>query len=321
MAHLVCCWRPPWRSASDPTLLDAAEAGDHAAALRLLAKGRQRECAGRRRHHRGDVGRGERRSGAGACAHCGQGRTSTPRNQFGTSALTEAAIIGSREVIDALLKAGADRQYAEPRRGDAADGGRRAAARWKRRSCCSTRVPTSTRRKSWGGQSALMWAAAQGQGEMVKFLASKGAELRRARRGAPVGAQGHHRAAPERHEQGRLHAAAVCGARRLRRLRRSHLIAGRRRSRSRKTRIAMTPLVLAIMNLHFDAAADLIRRRCGRGQVGPLRPLAGLHGGRREHAADEGQRRDGGDPQRGLDHRGRRCDACCSRRAPTRTCS
>ena len=32
-------------------------------------------------------------------------------------------------------------------------------------------------KENWGGQSALMWAAAQSQAEMVKFLASKGADL------------------------------------------------------------------------------------------------------------------------------------------------
>src|SRR6266516_457169 len=32
-------------------------------------------------------------------------------------------------------------------------------------------------KEHWGGQSALMWAAAQGQAEMVKFLASSGADV------------------------------------------------------------------------------------------------------------------------------------------------
>ena len=36
------------------------------------------------------------------------------KNQFGTSALTEAAIIGSAPVIDALLKAGADPNTRNP---------------------------------------------------------------------------------------------------------------------------------------------------------------------------------------------------------------
>ena len=62
-------------------------------------------------------------------------------------------------------------------------------------------------KEDWGGQSALMWAAAQSQAEMVKFLASQRRRPQRARRHPPVGTQGHHRAASERHEQGRLHAA------------------------------------------------------------------------------------------------------------------
>jgi ankyrin repeat protein len=36
------------------------------------------------------------------------------KNQFGTSALTEAAIIGSAPIVDALLKAGADANFKNP---------------------------------------------------------------------------------------------------------------------------------------------------------------------------------------------------------------
>jgi ankyrin repeat protein len=67
-------------------------------------------------------------------------------------------------------------------------------------------------KESFGGQTALMWAAAQSQPEMVKLLASKGRRPQRARRHPSMGAQDHHRAASEGHEQGRLHAIAVCGA-------------------------------------------------------------------------------------------------------------
>ena len=31
-------------------------------------------------------------------------------------------------------------------------------------------------KETWGGQTAIMWAAAQGQADMVKFLASKKAQ-------------------------------------------------------------------------------------------------------------------------------------------------
>ena len=54
----------------------------------------------------------------------------------------------------------------------------------------------------------------------------------------------------------------------------------------------VTPLALAINNLHFDLAAYLIERRRRRRQVGPVRPHAALSGRRHEHAADAGQRLD-----------------------------
>src|SRR6185295_15664715 len=96
------------------------------------------------------------------------------KNQFGTSALTEAAIIGSAPIIDALLKAGADPNTSNP------DGETplMAVAR-------SGKVEAAKRlldagadvnaKEAWGGQSAIMWAAAQSQADMVKFLASRGA--------------------------------------------------------------------------------------------------------------------------------------------------
>ena len=53
-----------------------------------------------------------------------------------------------------------------------------------------------------------------------------------------------------------------------------------------------TPLLLALENLHFDTAAVLVTGRRRSRQVGSVRPLAGLHGGRRQHAADERKRRE-----------------------------
>jgi uncharacterized protein len=98
------------------------------------------------------------------------------KNQFGTSALTEAAIIGSAPIIEALLKAGADPNTKNPE-GETplmavARSGKIEAA--KRLLDAGADVNA---KEDWGGQSALMWAAAQSQPEMVKLLASRGADV------------------------------------------------------------------------------------------------------------------------------------------------
>ncbi len=104
------------------------------------------------------------------------GANVTLKNQFGTSALTEAAIIGSAPVVDALLKAGADPNTRNPE-GEtplmavARNGNVEAARR-----LLEARADVNAR-ENWGGQSALMWAAAQGQAEMVKLLASHGGDV------------------------------------------------------------------------------------------------------------------------------------------------
>src|SRR5215813_2216131 len=93
-------------SAAPPSLLDTAEQGDHAAALRLLSKGANPNLtspdgttATMWAASNGDVElvRALIRAGANVKA----------TNHFGTSALTEAAIIGSAPIINMLIKAGA----------------------------------------------------------------------------------------------------------------------------------------------------------------------------------------------------------------------
>jgi ankyrin repeat protein len=161
---------------SATTLLDAAESGDHAAAMRLAGS-----------------------KGANVNATAADGTTAVMyaaanddlelvralikaganvklKNQFGTSAITEAAIIGSAPIIDALLKAGADPNFKTP------DGETpiMAAARSGKVDAARTLLAAGANinaKETWGGQSAIMWAAAQGQADMIKFLASKDANL------------------------------------------------------------------------------------------------------------------------------------------------
>jgi len=166
---------------STTTLLDAAECGDHAAAMRLVSS-----------------------KGANVNATAADGTTAIMyaaanddldlvralikaganvklKNQFGTSAITEAAIIGSAPIIDALISlpprgSGADRNFKTP------DGETplMAAARSGKVDAAKTLLAAGAdinAKETWGGQSAIMWAAAQSQADMVKFLASKDANL------------------------------------------------------------------------------------------------------------------------------------------------
>jgi ankyrin repeat protein len=161
--------------AADTTLLDAAESGDRAAALRLLAKGATPNTPGAdgttpimyaAANDDLDLVRALIKAGANVKL----------KNQFGTSAIAEAAIIGSAPIVDALLKAGADPNTTNPDGEtplmEAARSGKVEAA--KRLLDAGANVNA---KENWGGQSALMWAASQSQADMVKFLAAHGADL------------------------------------------------------------------------------------------------------------------------------------------------
>ena len=162
-------------TAAEPSLLDAAEGGDRVAALRLLSRGANPNTPGpdgttpvMYAAANGDVELVRALIKAGANV--------TLKNQLGTSAITEAAIIGSAPIIDALLKAGADANTKNPE-GETplmavARSGNVAAARL----LVEARADVNAK-ETFGGQSALMWAAAQSQAEMVKFLAGNGADL------------------------------------------------------------------------------------------------------------------------------------------------
>ena len=237
------------------------------------------------------------------------------KNQFGTSALTEAAIIGSAPVIDALLKAGADPNTKNPEgetplmavaRSGKVDAARRlldAGADVNAKEELGRAVGVDVGRR-----------AKPGRDGQVPGLAGRRPQC--ARRHPPVGTQGHHRAASEGPEQGRLHPVALCRARGLCRVRAAP-DRGRRRSRSRRSGAHHAAQHGAAQSaLRVRRVPDQGRRR--RRQMGSLRPLAALHGRRRQHAADEGQRRDGRDPERGFASPRSTSRGCCSRPAPIR---
>jgi ankyrin repeat protein len=96
-------------------------------------------------------------------------------NDYGATALSEAATTGTVPIIKALLAAGADAKSTnaegETVLMEAARTGNVEAARLLIGAGADVNA-----KEEWGGQSALMWAAAQSQPEMVKFLLTKGAD-------------------------------------------------------------------------------------------------------------------------------------------------
>ena len=252
----VCVAISSLATAAEPALLlDAAERGDRAAAMQLLSKGANPNTPGpdgttalmwAASNDDLELVRALIKAGANV----------TLKNQFGTSALTEAAIIGSAPVIEALLKAGADPNTKNPE----GETPLMAVAR-------AGKVDAATRlleagadvnaKEEWGGQTALMWAAAQSQAEMVKFLASKGADLNA--RGVIRQWERKVITEPRPKDMNKggftplLYAAregCVECARHL-------VAAGADRDLEDPERI--TPLNMALLNLHFEFAAFMIK--------------------------------------------------------------
>jgi ankyrin repeat protein len=161
--------------AGEATLLAAAEAGDHATALERIAAGADVDARGADgttalmwAAYNGDVALVERLIAAGADVDA--------QNEFGTSALREAAVLGSAPIIAALLDAGAEPNTANPE----GETPLMVVARTGHVEGAMLLLDAGAdinAKEHWGGQSALMWAAAQSQPEMVEFLATRGADL------------------------------------------------------------------------------------------------------------------------------------------------
>lgn len=159
----------------DQTLLAAAEQGATADALAVIAQGTDpdlRDGSGTTAimyaAYHGDLELVNALIDAGADV--------TLQNAFGTSAITEAAIIGNADILSALIAAGADPNFENPE-GETpimavARTGHVEAARVLLDAGADINAT-----EDWGGQSALMWAAARSNPDMVRFLAANGADL------------------------------------------------------------------------------------------------------------------------------------------------
>ncbi len=178
------------------------------------------------------------------------------RNDFGSMPLAEAATTGNAEAIQLLLKAGADVESANPEGQTAlmvvARAGKVEAAKLLLKAGANVNA-----KEGWGGQSALMWAAAQSQPEMIKLLLKSGADVQA--RGAIREWQRRVTSEPRPKGMNRggfnalLYAAREgcipCA---------KELLAGGA-DINRADPDQTTPLVLALMSLHFDFASYLIK--------------------------------------------------------------
>jgi ankyrin repeat protein len=155
-------------------LLDALEAGDRVTAFKLLEQGADAQTRGgdgttslmwAAYHQDADLTR--RLIAAGVDVNA--------QNEFGASALSEAAVAANTSIVKALLDAGANANLENPD-GEAplmiaARTGNVEAAKLLLDAGADVNA-----KEEWGGQSALMWAAAQSQPEMIVLLLEHGAD-------------------------------------------------------------------------------------------------------------------------------------------------
>jgi ankyrin repeat protein len=166
---------PPPALADGETLLSAAEAGHSAAAHAAIAAGADVNLRGpdgttavMYAAYHGDAEL--------VAALIEAGADVTLANTFGTSAITEAAIAGDAAILEALLEAGADPNFRNPE----GETPLMAVARTGRVEAAELLLDAGAdvnAIESFGGQSALMWASARGNARMVQFLAAHGAVL------------------------------------------------------------------------------------------------------------------------------------------------
>ena len=239
---------------SADSLPDLVQSGDRDTALRLIAGGadvNERSADGTTALHWA----AHRRDRELVELLLERNADPTVVNDYGATAISAAAVEGSYEIIEALLDAGADAD--SPNR----EGqtilmvvARTANADTARLLLAGGADVNAT--EQWGDQSALMWAAAQKQPEMIRVLVEHGADVDA--RGRAHDWQRRVTAEPRikiMHTGGftpLLYAAREGCADCI-----DELVAGGA-DIDLSDPYGITPLVLALLNRHFDTAARLI---------------------------------------------------------------
>jgi uncharacterized protein len=178
-----------------------------------------------------------------------------PANLYGASAMQEAAVGAYTPVLKLLLKAGANVDSPNPEGQTAlmvvARTGNVKAAKLLIRHGANVNAV-----EKWGGQTALMWAAAQSQPQMVELLIKHHAKLnlRSAVRNWPIRITSEPR--PLIMDVGGLSALAFAARQDCIECAMELVKAGADINEGDPD--STTPLVIALMNMHFDLAKDLI---------------------------------------------------------------
>ena len=176
-------------------------------------------------------------------------------NDYGASALSEASKKGDADVIALLLEAEADPNIANAEGQtplmNVARTGNVAAAQLLIEAGADPNAM-----EQWGGQTALMWAAAQGQPDMIDTLIAAGADPNAQAFIRDWGRRITSEPRPKDMDRGGftalLYAAREGCAECVRRL------AAGGADLNQHDADRATPLILALMSLHFDTAATLI---------------------------------------------------------------
>ena len=235
-------------------LIDAVKAGDREAALALVAQRvdvNTPEADGTTALHwavqRNDLELVTRLIRAGANVNA--------KNDYGATPMSEAAIVASAPLLEALVEAGADVESPNAdgqttlmvvARTSQVDAARLLVAR-------GANVNAVER---WRGQSALMWAAAQGQPAMVRELVARGADVNA--RSTVNGWQRQVTAEPRAiyRPAGGLTPLLYAAREGCLECARA-LVEGGANLRLAEPE-GISPLLMAVLNMHFDLAAYLI---------------------------------------------------------------
>lgn len=179
------------------------------------------------------------------------------RNEFGSMPLAEAATTGNAEAVRLLLKAGANVESANPEGQTAlmvvARAGKVDAAKLLIKAGANVNA-----KETWAGQSALMWAAAQGQAEMIRLLVKAGADVNA--RGATREWQRRITSEPRPKGMNRGGFTPLLYTAREGCIECARELLKGRADINRADPDQTTPLVVALMNLHFDYASFLIKQ-------------------------------------------------------------